>query len=94
MIKSIDSVDDVKEFFDSIIGEGTEIHPDDIFENIINLKSAKSAYSKSEAALRNNLMEQSFEICQKYSVDIYDLSMTICLKKTGLDKLIPLPEVA
>ena len=36
-------------------------------------------------------MEQCFEVCEKNGVDIYDFSMEIYLKETGLDKFIPLP---
>ncbi len=91
MIAAIDNVKDVKNFFKDIIDEGTDIHPDDDFRNIINLKNGKPAYSLKEIEHRNTLMKRSFEVCHKTSIDIYNLSMTICLKKTGLDKHIPLP---
>lgn len=91
MISAINNVKDVKRFFEDIIDEGTEIHPDDNFKNIIYLKNGKPAYSLKEVEHRNTLMKHSFEVCQKASIDIYNLSMTVCLKKTGLDKYIPLP---
>jgi hypothetical protein len=36
-------------------------------------------------------MEQAFDVCEQKGVDIYNLTMEVYLKETGLDQFIPLP---
>lgn len=91
MIRSVKTIGDVKTFLTQIIGEGTCIHPDDDFKDIVNTKTGEVTYNKDEAALRNKLMQECFAVCESTGQDIYDLGLTIHLKKTGLDKYIPLP---
>jgi|JI102314A2RNA_FD_contig_21_1681386_length_403_multi_3_in_0_out_0_1 hypothetical protein len=92
MIKEINSIADVQVFFENIFDEGTEIHPDDDFNNIVNLVTGEPKYSNGEVTERNLLMGKAFEICQEKSIDIYDLGLTVLLNKSGLNKFIPLPE--
>ena len=91
MITQITSKKDVVTFAKNLIAEGVSFHPDDNFSDIVNNKTNKPTYTKSDAAKRNNLMNQSFEICEKEGVDIYELMLETTLTETGLDKLIPLP---
>ena len=93
MIKDINSIADVQVYFENIFDEGTEIHPDDDFNNIVNLETGEPVYSKDEATERNLLMGKAFDICQDKSIDIYDLGLTVLLNKSGLNKFIPLPQV-
>lgn len=91
MIDSIKTINDVIIFAEQITEEGTNIHPDDNFLNIINLESNEPAYTTIEATKRNNLMSECFLLCEKEGIDIYDTILEVFLKKTGLDQSIPLP---
>lgn len=91
MIQIIKDIKDVELFFECLWSEGTNIHPDDDFQNVVNIETGATTYSTKEAQLRNSLMRKSFAVCVKEAVDIYDLGLTIFLKKSGLNKMIPLP---
>ena len=91
MITQITSKKDVVTFAKNLIAEGVSFHPDDDFGDIVNNKTNKPTYTKSEASKRNNLMNQSFDVCEKEGVDIYDFMLETTLKETGLDRFIPLP---
>jgi len=91
MLKEINNLDDVRLFAEQLIQEGTNFHPDDDFSSYINLKTGLPIYTKSEANLRNELMEKSFKACEENQTDIYDFMSEIVLMKSGLDKFIPLP---
>lgn len=87
----INTIEDVRTFFGEIINERVNIHPDDDFKSIINIKTGSSTFTEEEAELHNKLMDKCFEVCEQSGVDIYNLAMEVDLKKTGLDQLIPLP---
>lgn len=91
MITKIETTDDVKAFAKQLITEGVSFHPDDDFNDYINLKENKRSYTKEEVDLRNELMGNCFEVCEKEGVDIYDVMLEVTLIETGMDKLIPLP---
>jgi hypothetical protein len=91
MLTEIRSLEDVKEFVVQLVVEGLNYHPDDDFENYINIETGEPSYSPDEAFLRNRLNAQCFEVCESAGADIYDMSMEIFLKETGLDIFIPLP---
>jgi hypothetical protein len=91
MITEIKTIEDVEEFVTQLVAEGLNYHPDDDFENYIDIETGDPSYMPEEALLRNKLNQQCFEICEKTETDIYDISMEIFLKETGLDKYIPLP---
>ena len=87
----IRTLDDVNEFVIQLIAEGLNYHPDDDFANYVNIETGEPSYTPDEALLRNQINTQCFRFCESVGADIYDLSMEIFLKETGLDKLIPLP---
>lgn len=91
MITEIKTLDDVKEFVHQLMAEGLNYHPDDDFENYVNTETGEPSYSPDAAKLRNQLNDKCFEVCEVAGADIYDLSMEIFLKDTGLDQFIPLP---
>lgn len=91
MIAKINNLDDVSTFVLQLLAEGLNYHPDDDFNNYINLDTHEPSYIPEEAQIRNDLNDQCFEICEKYNADIYNISMEIFLKETGMDKFIPLP---
>lgn len=91
MIAAIQTIEDIKIFAKQIIDEGVSFHPDDDFNDYVNLKTNKPCYTTEEAEIRNNLMNECFNICDKEGVDIYDTMLEVTLTETGLDKFIPLP---
>jgi len=91
MITQIHSVDDVKSFAKQIISEGVSFHPDDDFNDYVNLADNKPCYSKQDADLRNIVMSECFVVCDVKGVDIYDVMLEISLIETGMNKVIPLP---
>lgn len=93
MLKDINNLNDVRLFAEQLIQEETNFHPDDDFSTYINLKTGLNTYTKSEASLRNELMEKSFKVCEENQTDIYDFMSEIVLMKSGLYKFIPLPSV-
>jgi hypothetical protein len=91
MIAEIKSIEDVAEFVSQLVDEGLNYHPDDDFENYVNMETGDPSYTLEQASERNRLNMQCFEVCDAAGADIYNISMEIFLKKTGLDKYIPLP---
>lgn len=91
MITQIQTIGDVKVFAKQLIAEGVSFHPDDDFNDYINFKENIPCYSKEEADIRNELMNNCFEICEKAGIDIYDLMLEVTLVETGMDNYIPLP---
>jgi len=91
MIAEIKTLDDVKIFTKQLVEEGTNVHPDEDFNNYVNLETGTDTYTSDEASLRNKLMEQSFQVCRLFHEDIYSIMQEIFLIETGMDKYIPLP---
>jgi len=91
MIQDIKTLADVQQFMHDLVKEGVNAHPDELFENYVNLETGEPTYTAEEATLRNLLMSQSFDICESGNADIYDVMMEVFLKDTGMDKYIPLP---
>jgi hypothetical protein len=91
MIAEVKSMEDVAEFVSQLVDEGLNYHPDDDFENYVNMETGEASYTAAEALERNRLNRKCFEVCDAAGADIYNISMEIFLKKTGLDKYIPLP---
>ena len=93
MLKQIKTTKDVIAFAKQLIKEGVNFHPDDDFNDYINLETQEPTYKKADADFRNELMNQCFAVCEKNGVDIYDTMSEVVLKETGLDKFIPLPSI-
>lgn len=91
MITQIQTSEDVKSFAKEIIADGVSFHPDDDFKDYVYFRENKRCYTDDEAGLRNDLMDQCFNVCEKEGVDIYGLMLEVTLKETGMDKYIPLP---
>lgn len=91
MLSEIKSLEDISEFVAQLVKEELNYHPDDDFENYVNIETGEPSYTLRQASLRNRLNIQCFEVCESAGADLYDISMEIFLKQTGLDKYIPLP---
>ena len=80
MIQEIKNTEGVKTFFNELLAESLNFHPDDRFEDYINYETKEPTYTEDEAALRNGVLEQSFEVCDKEGADIYELCIEIFMK--------------
>lgn len=81
------TIDDVKEFVEMQIADGLTFHPDDDFNDYININTGKPTYSRVEADLRNRLVNECFEVCEESGIDFYAMGMEIYIEKTGLSEL-------
>lgn len=86
MIQTINTIDDVKAFFQQLLEESLNFHPDEDFANYINGETRKDTYTPEEAQLRNRLMDEAFVVCDKNNESIYEIAQDLSLKYTGLDK--------
>ena len=72
----INSVKDVEVFFHHIVDERkVNFHPDDDFANYVSLKDHTPTFSDEEVAIYNRLMAESFNVCDKENVDIYEIGI-------------------
>ncbi|AXB55212.1 hypothetical protein [Flavobacterium fluviale] len=91
MLNKILNIEDVKQFAKQLTAEGLSFHPDDDFNDYVNSKTNLPSYSKEDADLRNELMNECFNVCETEGVDIYEIMLEEMLLESGLDKIIPLP---
>jgi hypothetical protein len=78
MNQSINSIEDVKAFAEHLVRvEKLSFHPDDDFKDYVKLNNQEAFYSEEEANLRNKLMNECFEVCEKEGVEIYELMLPI-----------------
>lgn len=77
MIQEIQTIEDVKEFFQCLLAEDLNFHPDTDFNDYINGQTRLSTYSPEEAALRNDLLIQTFIVGDQSNIDIYELCCEI-----------------
>jgi hypothetical protein len=90
MLNSIQNIEDVKEFARLLVKEGSNFHPDDDFADYVNYTSGVPSYTEEEVKLRNDLMGQSFSVCEAAGEDIYSIMGDVFLLETGMSKFIPL----
>lgn len=80
----INNVDDVRKFFRYIVNErNVNFNPDDMFEDYMSAEGT-NAFTPEECEIYNRLVKESFEICEKENVDIYQIALDILNKKFGL----------
>lgn len=79
-------MDDVKAFFQQLLEESLNFHPDEDFTNYINVETREDTYSPEDADLRNRLIYEAFVVCEQNKICIYELGNDMTLKHTGLDK--------
>jgi len=91
MLSEIKTSEDVSAFVQQLVAEGLNYHPDDDFNNYVNIETGGLSYTPEEAQLRNKLNAQCFQVCADNHIDLYDFAQDVFLRQTGLDKFIPLP---
>jgi hypothetical protein len=80
MLQEIETIEDVRTFFNELLAEELNFHPDDDFSDYINYETKQPSYTVKEAADRNRLLTQSFEVCEGVGVDIYEVCIEIFMK--------------
>lgn len=74
MIAEIKFINDVEAFFKHLLeNESLNFHPDEDFKNYIHLETKLPSYSIEEAELRNKLMQDCFNVCEREGTDIYEI---------------------
>ena len=69
----IKSPADVAQFFIYLVFERkVNIHPDDPFKDYVN-ENLEPTFTTEEAECYDRMMETSFDICETYGVDIYEI---------------------
>lgn len=72
----IKSVKDVEIFFHHIVFERkVNFHPDDMFEDYVSCEGGINTFTLEECAIYNRLMDESFAVCEKEKVDIYEIGL-------------------
>lgn len=84
MITEIKNINDVKVFAKHLAEvEKLSFHPDDDFNNYITSEK-QHFYSKSEAELRNKLMNDCFKVCNENNLEIYEIMLPIIQHSLGV----------
>ena len=84
----IKSVDDVKAFFHHFVNERKlNFHPDDDFADYICYEDKTPSFTEEVVSVYNRLMEESFDVCEKGYVDVYEISFEIIRPTIGLDNI-------
>lgn len=70
------SVKDVEAFFHHIVFERkVNFHPDDMFEDYVSFEGGINTFTLDDCAIYNRLMDESFAVCNKEGVDIYEIGL-------------------
>lgn len=74
MITQITNADDVASFAKHLIQvEKLSVHPDDDFNDYTTYETRLPFYTEKEAELRNQLMNQCFDVCEQSNIEIYEI---------------------
>jgi hypothetical protein len=87
MIRAVRPLKDVDFFVKELIRESVIVHPDSDFYSYVNIQTGEKTYLDDEAAVRNELIAESFGVCERSNIDIYEFMMDISIRETGLEQL-------
>ena len=74
MITQITNVEDVATFAQHLIHvEKLSVHPYDDFADYTTYETRLPFYTEKEAELRNQLMNQCFDVCEQNNIEIYEI---------------------
>ena len=77
----IESIKDVETFFHHLIDErNVNFHPDDDFADYVCYADNTSSFTSDEVEIYNRLMDESFDVCKKAKVDIYEIGLPLLQK--------------
>ena len=80
MIQEIRTTENVKTFFEELLAEGLNFHPDDMFESYIHTDTKQPFYTEEETKLRDDLLAKAFNVCESECTDIYELCIDIFMR--------------
>ncbi len=82
--QSISSLNDVNNFLTDCINVlNLNFHPDDPFEDYINLETKEPTFTKEQAEKLNTINDNCFKECERLGVDYYGLGFDITNHKMG-----------
>lgn len=82
----ISTIKDVENFFHHIVAERkVNFHPDDMFEDYVSCEGGINTFTFEECAIYNRLMDESFAVCKKEGVDIYEIGLEDLQGALGLN---------
>lgn len=76
-INQVNTLTDVRKFFEEITDSSIAFHPDESFHNYVNLDTDERTFSKTEADRLDRILVKSFIICTDKNKDIYDLCLSV-----------------
>jgi hypothetical protein len=59
---------DVEEWFRRLVERGINFHPEETFEEMVNLKTGARTFSRKDARRLDELMDRANEICEPSAV--------------------------
>lgn len=72
------TIDDVRAFFEELKQQGVNFHPDDNFNDYVDVETGQSSFSAAQAAELNDKLDQAFEVCAPYGENkIYELAIEV-----------------
>ena len=78
LLNQIKNLSDVETYFKQLIlEEKLNFHPEEDFRNYVLLDTGLSSYNEEEAELRNHLLDECFDVCERYQADIYQIGIEI-----------------
>jgi len=72
---AIHGVTEEIKYFVSLVGIG--FHPDTDFEEYLNYRGTKPRFGKRLIKTLNARLDECFDMCKKYDLDIYGISMEV-----------------
>lgn len=75
---TIETIEDVKAFFETLHNKyELAFHPDDSFEDYVNIESGVPTFTKEESIYLNEVMDKCFKVCNKEGVEIYLVGLSV-----------------
>ncbi len=71
---TINSVEEIKSFFQMLYDKhDLAFHPDDPFDDYVNIETKNKVFSKEDSVVLDQAMEDCFTYCEENDLDIYDI---------------------
>ncbi len=68
-------------FFEHLLYERkVSFHPDDDFVEYVSSDTGEPSFTSEEVAVYNNLMNESFDVCEKAGVEIYSIGLASMMR--------------
>jgi hypothetical protein len=79
--KKIKTAKDVRQYFSYLVNiRKLNFHPDTDFSEYVSTETGKPTFTDEEVRRFNDLMEDSFKVCELEGIDIYEIGLQV-LKK-------------